>query len=95
MTIPEKYKGVSYFDLMRRNKIQAKHKFWTKHKFNGWTAWDNYDARDALPKKSLSIAASNHGKTIVLGAGDREDSKNLKDRVDDKDSQKALSTYDK
>ena len=87
MTIPEKYKIVSYYDLIKRNKIQAKDKFWTKHKFNGWTAWNNEDAKDVLPKKSLSIAAFNPGKKIVLGAGDREDSKNLKERVDLKDSQ--------
>ena len=87
MTIPEKYKIVSYYDLIKKNKIQPKSKFWTNHKFNGWTAWNNEDAQHALPRKALSIAAFNPGKKNVLGAGDREDSKNLKERVDDKDSQ--------
>jgi len=34
----------------------------------------------------LSIVAFNHGKIIVLGAGNREDGKKLKDRVDDRHS---------
>ena len=86
MNIPIKYKTILFYELVKKKYIYSKSKFWTNHKFNGWTGWANEDAPYALPKKSLSIAAFNPGKVIVLGADDREDSKHLKDRVDDRHS---------
>jgi len=47
------------------------------HKFNGWTGWNNDDAKHSLPKSVLSMAAYNPGKIIVLGAGNRDNGTNI------------------